>query len=193
MELDNMVKVWDLPVRLFHWSLAAAFGVAYLTEDDWLSLHTFAGYAVAGLIVFRVLWGIVGSRHARFGDFVRPPAEVFAYVKTMVGRRPRRYLGHNPAGGAMVIALLVTLTLTALTGLATYGAVEGAGPLAALLAHATVTTADVLEEAHELLADLALLLVFAHVGGVAVSSLQHRENLPRAMVTGLKHGPEPGH
>jgi len=192
MELDKMVKVWDLPVRLFHWSLAAAFVVAYLTEDDWLSLHTFAGYTVAGLIVFRVLWGIVGSRHARFGDFVRSPAEVFAYVKSIFGRRPRRYLGHNPAGGAMVVALLVTLTLTALTGLATYGAVEGAGPLAALLAHSTGPTADVLEEAHELLANLALLLVFAHVGGVVVASLQHRENLPRSMVTGLKSGPEPG-
>lgn len=193
MPPNPLIKVWDLPVRIFHWSMVAAFTIAFLTEDEWLSLHTLAGYSVTGLIAFRLLWGVVGSRHARFSAFVRSPSEVVAYLKQVVTFRAPRHLGHNPAGGAMVLALLVALLLTGLTGMATYGAVEGAGPLAGMLAGSSSFSAELFEEAHELFANLTLLLVFAHLAGVAVASLQHRENLPRAMVTGLKSSQPPTH
>ncbi|MCW8923014.1 MAG: cytochrome b/b6 domain-containing protein, partial [Gammaproteobacteria bacterium] len=105
MNDTNQIKVWDLPVRIFHWSLASTFFIAYLTEEDWLDIHVLAGYTILGLVVFRLFWGFIGSRHALFNDFVRPPRVVLAYLKDMAACHPKRYIGHNPAGGAMVVAL----------------------------------------------------------------------------------------
>lgn len=188
----KMVRVWDPLVRVFHWSLVTAFFVAYLTEDDFLDLHVYAGYLIGGLLVFRLLWGFVGSRHARFSDFVKRPSEVWAYVKSILGLHPKRYLGHNPAGGAMVIALLVSLVMVTLTGIALYGAEESAGPLAASLGGVGDFWADVLEEMHEFFANFTLLLVFLHVLGVLMASLQHKENLVRSMMNGLKSDSDKG-
>lgn len=185
-------KVWDPLVRVFHWTLVLAFAIAYVTEDEFLDLHLFAGYVIAGLIGFRLLWGLIGSRHARFSDFVRRPSTVLAYLKSMRSGHPRRYLGHNPAGGAMVIALLLSLVLTVVTGIAYYGAGEFSGPLAASLAGAGPFWADVLEESHEFLANLTVLLVVLHVAGVVLASVQHRENLVAAMVHGRKRVAQPG-
>jgi len=186
------VKVWDPLVRVFHWSLVSAFFIAYFTEDELLDLHVYAGYLVGGLLVFRLIWGFVGGRHARFGDFVKPPREVWAYLKSIIAQHPRRYLGHNPAGGAMVIALLVSLVLTTVSGIAIYGAGESAGPLAASLSGVGDFWADVLEEVHEFFANLTLSLVFFHVLGVLIASLQHRENLVKSMVDGRKPVDEEG-
>ena len=186
MNNTNQIKVWDLLVRIFHWSLAGAFFIAYLTEDDWLDIHVFAGYMIAGLIVFRLLWGLIGTRHARFSDFVRPPREVFAYLKDMATFHPKRYIGHNPAGGAMVVALLLSLVMTVLTGLSVYGAEEMAGPLAGLFAHAPKFLGDVFEELHEFFANFTLFLVVFHVVGVVLAGLQHGENLVRSMINGKK-------
>ena len=186
MNPATQVKVWDPLVRIFHWSLVAAFFTAYFTEDDLLKLHVLAGYTVLGLVLWRLLWGVVGTRHARFSDFVRAPATVTGYLKDIVAQRAKRYLGHNPAGGAMVIALLVALILTSVTGLAVYGADKSAGPLAGLLAGIGETGVDVFEEVHEFFANFTLVLVFAHVAGVLAASWQHRENLVRAMFTGFK-------
>ncbi|MDH5712009.1 MAG: cytochrome b/b6 domain-containing protein [Gammaproteobacteria bacterium] len=180
------IKVWDPLVRLFHWTLATAFFIAYLSEDDWLDLHVLAGYTIAGLLVFRLLWGFVGTRHARFSDFVRPPREVLAYLKSMALFHPKRYLGHNPAGGAMVIALLLSLAMTILTGLSVYGSEEMAGPLAGLFANASEFVGDVFEELHEFFANFTLFLVVFHVIGVILASLQHGENLVRSMINGKK-------
>ncbi len=180
------VRVWDPLVRVFHWSLVAAFFTAYLTEDDFLNLHVTAGYLIAGLVTIRLIWGVVGTRHARFSNFVAGPAEVIAYLKEVLRGHPRRYLGHNPAGGAMILALILLLLLTLLSGLALYGAAESSGPLAALFSAWSHDQAEWLEEAHELFANLTLLCVALHVGGVVMASLQHRENLVRAMVTGRK-------
>jgi cytochrome b len=182
----NMVRVWDPLVRLFHWSLAASFTIAFVTEDDLLALHVWAGYLISGLILIRVLWGFVGPRHARWSDFVKEPAEIVAYLKAAVRSRAARYLGHNPAGGAMVVALMLSLTVTSLTGLAVYGAQELSGPMAPLLSGLSEGWAHALEDIHEVLANLTLLLVLLHVAGVAFASLEHRENLVRAMITGLK-------
>jgi cytochrome b len=123
------IKVWDPFVRLFHWMLAAGVIAQLATADDFKSVHAKVGYVIAVLLILRIVWGFVGSRHARFSDFIYPPAEVLAYLKGLIQRRPRHYIGHNPAGGAMVCALLLVLMLTAWAGLKTLGA-DGKGPLA---------------------------------------------------------------
>lgn len=186
MKQPDTIKVWDPLVRIFHWTLAAAFSIAFVTEDDFPALHTFAGYTIITLLLIRVIWGFIGPRYARFSDFVRPPAAVRAYLKDIFTFRAKRYLGHNPAGGAMIVLLLVSLALTTVTGLAVYGAGDNAGPLAAWLGGAGETWAGIFEEAHEFFSGLSLLLVFIHVGGVLFESLLHRENLIRAMFNGNK-------
>ncbi len=181
------ITVWDPYVRIFHWSLVFFFTLAFITEDDWLRLHSFAGYTVTGLVVFRVFWGLIGSHYARFSSFTFTPNSIVAYLKSLLTRHPKHYLGHNPAGGAMILLMLLILTLTALTGMATL-ATEGLGPLAGTFF--SQLSDDVLEEIHEFLANTMLLLVVIHVAGVLVSSLLHRENLILAMLTGRKKNTE---
>jgi len=188
----NRVRVWDPAVRLFHWSLVAGFVVAWLSgeaEERGLILHVYSGYVVGGLIIFRIVWGFVGTRHARFADFVYPPQVVMAYARDLIRGNPRRYLGHNPLGGAMVVALLAMLFLAVLTGLALYGADASAGPLAQLFKPGSSFMAEWLEELHEFASNVALLLATVHVMGVAGSSYVHRENLVLAMITGVKRHP----
>ena len=185
------VRIWDPLLRIFHWSLAVGFGVAYLTEDDLLSVHVWAGYLILGLILFRLLWGFLGPRPARWTDFVRAPAEIAAYLGDVVRFRAGRYLGHNPAGGVMVVALLLSLTATGLSGLALYGGQELSGPLAPLMTDLPGAWAHALEDIHEVLANLTLGLVVLHLAGVLLASLQHHENLVRAMITGNKRSEQP--
>lgn len=178
----ELIKVWDLPLRIFHWLLVIAFFVAYLTEDELLTVHVWAGYLVAGLLVFRLLWGFVGGQYARFANFLCPPAESIAYLKDLIGGKATRYIGHNPAGAAMIVLLLVSLVITVATGLAVYGADQGAGPLAFI----GNSHEKLWEEVHEFFATTTLVLVIVHVIGVAVESFIHRENLARAMLHGNK-------
>lgn len=180
------VKVWDPLIRLFHWVLVVSFLVAYVTEDDFLTLHAWAGYLVLALVLWRILWGFIGRRYARFSSFVFPPRVVVRYLKDTLTLRAERHLGHNPAGGAMIIFLLISLLLTTITGLAVYGAGEQAGPLASSLGDANELIAEASEEAHEFFANLTLALASVHVIGVVVASLIHRENLVHAMFTGYK-------
>jgi len=184
---DGTVRIWDPLVRLFHWSLVVSFAVAWLSgESDFLNLHAWSGYLIGGLVLFRLVWGLIGTEHAKFRDFVFPPAVVLSYAGDLVRGRTRRYLGHNPLGGAMVVALLTILALATLTGLALHAAENNAGPLADLLRDSPHWLEDVFEETHEFLSHLALLLIGVHIAGVAVSSLVHHENLVRAMITGRK-------
>ncbi len=180
------VRVWDPLVRIFHWSLVAAFATAFIVEDDLLGVHVWAGYLVLMLIAVRLVWGVIGTRHARFTDFVRGPRQVLGYIRDALRFHAPRYLGHNPAGGAMVVALLLLVGLTGLTGMALYGAQELSGPLAPLMAGAGPAMGEVLEETHEVLANLTLGLIVLHVAGVIFSSLAHRENLVGAMINGRK-------
>lgn len=186
MDNQTEVKVWDPLVRGFHWLLVLAFGLAYITEDHFLALHTFAGYLVGGLVLLRLLWGVVGSSHARFAAFVKRPREVIAYLKDVIAFRAHRYLGHNPAGGAMVVALILMLTLTLVTGMAAYGAEQQAGPLAGIMAGLPYWMGKGCEEVHEFAANATLVLVVLHVIGVLTASLQHGENLVKSMITGRK-------
>ncbi|NEX22561.1 cytochrome B [Thiorhodococcus mannitoliphagus] len=169
---SHQVRVWDILVRTFHWTLVGAIAIAFLTEDELLGLHVWVGYLALGLVAIRVLWGVIGTRHARFTDFVRGPHQVMAYLKDVLVRRAPRYLGHNPAGGAMILALLVAIVATGLTGIS----LDSAGAFGG----------EALEEVHEFFAYLTLTLVITHVGGVLLSSLLHRENLIKSMITGYK-------
>jgi len=187
MPTDNHgVRTWDLLIRLFHWTLVAAFFTAYFIEDDWMSLHVLAGYTVLGLLLFRLVWGVIGTHHARFTSFVCSPAKTLAYLKDALAFRAGRYLGHNPAGAAMIIAMLFSLSATAVTGLALYGYAEFSGPLASLMGGIPEWLGGSLEDVHEFLADFTVLLVVLHLAGVILTSLQHRENLVRSMITGNK-------
>lgn len=166
------VKVWDIFVRIFHWSLATLFLTAYVTADEIERVHTAAGYGIAGLIALRVIWGFVGPHHARFSSFVRSPREALHYLRDVALLRAPRYLGHNPAGGLMIVALIVMLAGTCLTGfMMTTDAYWGS---------------KWVEDVHEVLANLTVGLVILHVVGVLVASFEHNENLIKAMITGRK-------
>jgi cytochrome b len=177
MKTDHIL-VWDLPTRLFHWLLAASFAGAWLTSDSerWVNVHLTLGYAFAGLIAFRLVWGFVGSRYARFSSFVAGPGAVKRYLRSILAFRPEHHVGHNPAGGWAVLALLGLGIATAASGYATYNDYGG----------------HWLEELHEGAAGAMLALVFVHIGAVLVSSLIHRENLVRAMLSGFKRDARPG-
>jgi cytochrome b len=179
------------------------FFVAYLSEDDATIVHVWAGYVVGVLVLARIVWGFIGSRHARFTDFVTDPIAAMRYLANLLAAHPKRYIGHSPAGGAMVIALLVFLAATVGTGLVRYAEEKGAGPLASLYGHASSIAAlqpiendeglgggregiSALSEAHEVLANITLGLVMFHILGVFLASFVHRENLIKAMVTGRK-------
>lgn len=170
------VTVWDPLVRIFHWSLVGAFVVAYATHEDGFSTtHLTAGYVIAGLVAFRILWGLVGSRHARFADFVRGPRATLGYLRGLVTWNAPHSMGHNPAGGAMVLVLLALLAIISLTG---WGMTTTA-----------FYASGTLEEIHETAVNLALVAIALHLVGVAASSVAHRENLVRAMITGKKRIP----
>jgi len=179
------VLVWDPLVRIFHWALASFFFIAWLTGEEWGYLHEWSGYTVAALVAFRIVWGLIGTPYARFRSFIFAPGKVLEYLRGLADGSAAKlhYLGHNPAGGAMAIALLLCSAGLAVTGMALAGG-EGHGPLAAT-ALASLDEHQ-LEEIHEAFANFALLLVVAHVLGVAASSLRHRENLVLSMFTGRK-------
>ncbi|WP_232829420.1 cytochrome b/b6 domain-containing protein [Tropicimonas sp. IMCC34043] len=202
---QRTVRVWDPLVRIFHWGLVAAFAIAWLTADELQPVHEIAGYTVAGLVAFRIVWGLVGSRYARFAQFLRGPATTLAYLGDMTRGKERRYLGHNPTGGAMIAVLLITLSGTALTGwlMEEPSRVAMLPDLPQIVAPAFADddgeregsgegARGALYEAHEVLANLMLLLVAMHVGGVVLASFRHHENLARAMVTGDKRAPAAG-
>ena len=169
------VKVWDPFVRFFHWSLVTLFVIAYVTGDEIEKVHIAAGYAIAGLLALRIVWGFIGSRPARFADFVRSPREVFGYLRDMLLLRARRYVGHNPAGGLMIIALTAMLAGTALSGY--------------LMTTEAYWGSKIMEKVHQAFANATVALVALHILGVLVASFEHRENLVKSMLTGRKRAP----
>lgn len=199
MKQQTSVRVWDPLVRVLHWTLVIAFFVAYFTGEDAPPLHEWMGYLVLAIVIVRIFWGFVGSGHARFSDFVRGPGEVLRNLRDIVLMHPKRYLGHSPAGSAMVVLLLAMLTATTITGIIGDEQQEQVAPAAAAQANADdddksngrkAEDEDGAEgpitEMHEVLANLTLALVLLHIGGVILSSFTHRENLIASMVSGRK-------
>ncbi len=186
MTESSQIKVWDPLVRFFHWALASAFIIAYITEEDFLTIHSWAGYLILTLLCIRFVWGFIGTHYARFSDFAYSPENIIQFLKDTLRLSAKRYLGHNPAGGAMVFLLMFSLLITTTSGVILLGAEEHAGPVAHWFAQPESKWADVLEEVHEFFANFTLFLVLVHVAGVLVESLIHKENLVSAMITGFK-------
>lgn len=171
---SQRILVWDLPVRVFHWSMVLCFAGAWLSAESerWRLVHVTLGYTMAGLVAFRLVWGLVGTRYARFANFVRGPKAIWRYLRSLLGSEPEHPVGHNPAGGLAIVGMLVLTLLVTASGWAVY---EDWGP-------------HLLEDLHEGAAEALLVLVAVHVAGVAVASVLHHENLVTAMFTGLKRG-----
>lgn len=175
--MSQRILVWDLPLRVFHWALAACFLGAFLTAESerQRDLHVLFGATIAGLIAFRVLWAFAGTRYARVAAIRQSPASLRRYLVSLLRGDPERHVGHNPPGALAIPALLGMCLATAASGWALHAELGG----------------EWVEEAHEGLAFATLALVGVHVVGVVASSFLHRENLVRAMITGRKRG-EPG-
>lgn len=167
------ILVWDVPTRVFHWTLALSFAGAYLTSEGerYRDIHLALGYLMLGMIAFRLVWGFVGTAYARFGSFLFKPAAVVGYVRSLLSPSPQHYVGHNPAGGVAIFLLLALGLLIGLSGLGLYW---------------EFGDEDLFEELHEVTANLMLGVVVVHIAGVLISSVLHRENLVRAMFTGYK-------
>ncbi len=187
------IFVWDLPVRLFHWSLALTVGVAaitgFLAPEWWLDVHVWSGYIIGLLVVFRIIWGFGGSKYARFSSFWFSFSEILAHLRNALRRRPSHYSGHNPAGALMVFALLAVLAAITISGMIVLGGQENQGLLAGFVSY---NFGEAAEELHEFLAILLLFMIGAHLLGVFIESRLGRENLVRAMITGYKSGAAAG-
>jgi cytochrome b len=170
----SKILVWDLPTRLAHWLLAASFVGAFATGDSerLRDVHIILGYTMLGLVAFRLVWGLVGTRYARFSSFAFGPRSVLSYLASLVKGTPQHHLGHNPAGSWAIYALLLLTALAGTTGYATYSGLGGRW----------------MEELHEGAANALLAVVIVHVLGVIVSSILHRENLVGGMISGHKSG-----
>lgn len=168
------ILVWDWPTRLGHWLMVGSFALAWLTSEGeaWQKVHLAAGYTFGALLLFRLAWGLVGTRYARFGQFVKSPRAAWAYLKSLLSARPEHHTGHNPAGAWAILALLGFGAATVASGWANFNELGG----------------EWLEEVHEALASLMLGVVVVHLAGVLTGSLVHRENLVRAMLDGHKQG-----
>ena len=216
MNQDNQVRVWDPFIRIFHWLLVIAFFTAYLTEGEPEWLHAWAGYLIVGLLALRIIWGFIGSEHARFSSFVSSPGRILAYLRDNIRGRAEYYRGHNPAGGAMILAIILSLLITSGAGMVVLAGEEGEGPLAGWLVatpemqsesassetryafeeedeesheereHEESALVETAEEVHEWFANLTLALVILHVLAVIVESIRERQNLIRSMFTGYK-------
>jgi len=202
-------KVWDIFVRIFHWTLVGSMIGLYLSGDDFKSVHIILGYFVICLVLFRIIWGFIGTKHARFHDFLYRPSKIYHYLKSLTNGNPTHYMGHNPAGGLMVVVMLLSLLLTGFTGIKTLGS-EGRGPLVnkgisiVRLAIADEDESDdhdltfrddhghkkqkdeFWEDIHESMTAFMIFLIITHLVGVIVSSWVHKENLILAMINGRK-------
>ena len=172
--MQQRILVWDFPTRVFHWSLAASFAGAYLTaeSEQWQVVHLLCGYLLLGLIAFRLIWGVIGSRHARFASFIRGPAAAIAYLRSLVNGKAQHFTGHNPAGAIAIVLLLLLGIGSGITGWMVFNELGG----------------EAFEEVHEVVANAMLVLVAIHIAAVILSSRLHRENLTAAMINGHKTG-----
>jgi cytochrome b len=184
------IRAWDLPVRLVHWLLVVLVFASWLSSEiggNAMTYHMWAGYAILALVLFRIAWGFLGSQHARFCDFVRGPGTVARYLGGLLRVDAPRFVGHNPAGGWSVLALLSSLFVQAATGMFANDEISTEGPLAA---HVSIAMSDWLTTVHRYNFNVLLVLISLHVAAVLFYLLAKRENLINAMVTGRKRMPE---
>ena len=183
----NSVKVWDAFVRLFHWSLVALLsGLVVSAHLGKQEIHQFLGYSLLALLIGRLIWGITGSPHARFRSFVTSPREALRYLRSIWQGHPARYLGHNPAGGWMVLILLILLMATSVTGLFLQATLEFSGPLVERMSEVSDESVHAFVLWHQMTLNLIYGLVPLHLLGVFLAGRQHRENLVLSMMTGCK-------
>lgn len=179
--------VWDAPTRIFHWFLVTftliAFVTGFVLPQWWLDAHLFAGYTIIGLLVFRFIWAAFGSEYSRLGSFTYSPSETLGHLRGVLLLSPRHYIGHNPAGAAMIFALAFVLCALVVTGLLIEGGEEKIGPLAGITSYAVGAVAKSL---HFVLVWTLVLMVAGHIGGVIIESLLTRENLVVTMISGYK-------
>lgn len=182
----RMINVWDLPTRIFHWTLVGLFVFLIISGDmgdDLIEWHFYAGYLLSGLILFRIIWGVIGSEHSRFTSFIRHPRTTLSYLKGMLAGNADHHYGHNPAGGMMVIALLVLLTLQVATGLVTTDNVIWDGPFYSAVSD---QVAEIGGELHETIQGLLQLLVVMHVAAIIFHRFKYNDPLVPAMIHGKK-------
>jgi cytochrome b len=186
----NKIYVWDLPTRLFHWGLVALVAFQWLSgelEDEWLEFHLLGGYAILALLAFRLLWGFVGGEYARFGNFLHGMGPTLEYARALRANAAPRYLGHNPLGGWMIVALLATLALQGVTGLFASDDVMTSGPLRYWVPD---QIAEAMTELHEGSFNVLLTLAVVHVASILAHRLFKGEDLVRPMLTGYKDSDE---
>lgn len=164
--------VWDFPVRVFHWSLVLCFAGAWLTAESeyWKLWHIAFGYSMGALILFRLVWGVLGTRYARFSQFVKGPSAIKAYFMSYLSSQPKHYVGHNPAGALAILAIISVIILTVVSGYASYEEIGG----------------EWLSDIHEAAASGLMGIVLIHIAAIIVTSVLHKENLAKAMITGRK-------
>ena len=182
------ILVWDLPTRLFHWLLVALVMASFVTVNlagVWMPTHMKCGYVILGLLVFRIVWGFVGGRYARFSSFVWGPVAVFGYARGLLGRNTPKHLGHNPMGGWSVLAMLISLMVQAVTGLFANDDIFIKGPLYHWVGKAT---SDGLTRIHRLNQEVLLLLITLHLIAVFFYLIIKHDNLILPMITGRKRG-----
>jgi cytochrome b len=184
------IKVWDRFLRFFHWTLVLCFATAFISgEANASTLHVLVGYVLCVLLAARVYWGFKGSEYARFRAFIYPISEALEYLRSMLKGNPKHYYGHNPAGALMVFTMFGLLAVIFISGLLTLGTIDFEGPLVFLANRVSDEASYVFRHLHEFLPPVALGLVLLHLLGVLVGSIQHKENLVRAMLTGKKSPP----
>ncbi len=176
--MQERILVWDWPTRVFHWSFALSFAGAYLTAESerYRDIHLALGYIFAGLLVFRIIWGFIGTSYARFSSFSFKPNAVLSYLQSLPKSQAQHFLGHNPAGAVAIFLLLSLGLLISFSGIVLDREL------------ASTNWEDLLAETHEWSANLMLFVVFGHLAGVLISSYLHRENLAKSMLTGFKQG-----
>ena len=164
--------VWDLPTRIFHWTLVASFIGAYLTgeDDHYAVLHVTCGFTIFGLLLFRIIWGFAGSRYAIFSSFIKGPKEIIGYLRSLVSSKKERWVGHNPAGGISILSLLILGLISTISGWIEYEDIN----------------VPRIEQIHEWASFTMLSLVIIHFIAVLLSSLLFKDNLIRSMFDGTK-------
>jgi len=174
MSSNSKILVWDVPTRVFHWSLVICFLGALLTKDSerWRLLHVNFGYTMMGLVCWRLIWGVFGSRYAKFSEFIKPPSEIKAYIQSLLTNNPKHYVGHNPVGAIAIVLVLALVLLLTISGYLSYNDLGGEWP----------------ERLHDEVSDLLVLVCFIHFCGVVASSYLHKESLIKSMLTGMKDG-----